>query len=159
MSTDEVQADEPIDILLVEPNPGDSRLFKENFRDGKLVNTVDIVSDGEAALDFVHQRNEFSDESRPDIVLLEPQLPGKSGIEVLSELKNDPVVSDIPVIVLTSSDAGEKIVQSHGIEADTYMQKPLEPGDFVDFVRSIEEFWVAIVQKPSEQPTTDSNPD
>jgi CheY-like chemotaxis protein len=159
MSTDEEQPAEPIDILLVEPNPGDSRLFEENFRDGKLVNTVDIVADGEAALDFVHQRNEYADETRPDIVLLEPQLPGKSGIEVLSELKNDPVLGEIPVIVLTSSDAGEKIVQSHGIEADTYMQKPLEPGDFVDFVRSIEKFWVAIVQKSTEQSTTDSSQD
>ncbi|MDF9747673.1 response regulator [Natrinema salsiterrestre] len=157
MSTDEEQPDEPIDILLVEPNPGDSRLFEENFRDGKLVNTVDIVPDGEEALDFVHQRNEYADRECPDIVLLEPQLPGKSGIEVLSELKNDPGLSDIPVIVLTSSDAGEKIVQSHGIEADSYMQKPLEPGDFVDFVRSIEEFWVAIVQRSAEQPATDSN--
>ncbi|WP_226004934.1 response regulator [Natrinema salinisoli] len=157
MSTDEEQPDEPIDILLVEPNPGDSRLFEENFRDGKLVNTVDIVPDGEEALDFVHQRNEYADRPCPDIVLLEPQLPGKSGIEVLSELKNDPGLSDIPVIVLTSSDAGERIVQSHGIEADSYMQKPLEPGDFVDFVRSIEEFWVAIVQKSTEQPLNDSN--
>ncbi|WP_226482324.1 response regulator [Natrinema amylolyticum] len=141
---------EQIDILLVEPNPGDSRLFEEQFRDAKLLNTIHTVSDGESALDFVHQRNEYVDEPRPDIVLLEPQLPGKSGIDVLSELKNDPVLAEIPVVVLTSSDAGEKVVQSHGLEADSYMQKPVEPEDFVEFIQSIEEFWFAIVQKPSQ---------
>lgn len=150
MATEDEQANDPIDILLVEPNPGDSRLFEESFRDAKLLNTIHVVSDGESALDFVHQRNEYSDEPRPDIVLLEPQLPGKSGIDVLSELKNDEVLDEIPVVVLTSSDAGEKVVQSHGLEADTYMQKPVEPEDFVEFVQSIEEFWFAIVQKPTQ---------
>ncbi|AFO55577.1 MULTISPECIES: response regulator [unclassified Natrinema] len=150
MSTEGERTGEQIDILLVEPNPGDSRLFAEQFRDAKLLNTIHIVSDGDSALDFVHQRNEYADESCPDIVLLEPQLPGKSGIDVLSELKNDPVLAEIPVIVLTSSDAGEKIIRSHGLEADTYMQKPVEPEDFVEFVRSIEEFWFAIVQTSSQ---------
>ncbi|ELY84591.1 response regulator [Natrinema altunense] len=150
MSTETERTGEQIDILLVEPNPGDSRLFEEQFADAKLLNTIHIVSDGDSALDFVHQRNEYADEPCPDIVLLEPQLPGKSGIDVLSELKNDPVLAEIPVIVLTSSDAGEKIVQSHGLEADTYMQKPVEPEDFVEFVRSIEEFWFAIVQTSSQ---------
>ncbi|ELY79197.1 response regulator [Natrinema gari] len=150
MSTEGERTGEQIDILLVEPNPGDSRLFAEQFRDAKLLNTIHIVSDGDSALDFVHQRNEYADESCPDIVLLEPQLPGKSGIDILSELKNDPVLAEIPVIVLTSSDAGEKIIRSHGLEADTYMQKPVEPEDFVEFVRSIEEFWFAIVQTSSQ---------
>ncbi|RZH69009.1 response regulator [Natrinema altunense] len=150
MPTETERTGEQIDILLVEPNPGDSRLFEEQFTDAKLLNTIHIVSDGDSALDFLHQRNEYADEPCPDIVLLEPQLPGKSGIDVLSELKNDPVLAEIPVIVLTSSDAGEKIVQSHGLEADTYMQKPVEPEDFVEFVRSIEEFWFAIVQTSSQ---------
>ncbi len=150
MATEGERTVEQIDILLVEPNPGDSRLFEEQFADAKLLNTIHIVSDGDSALDFVHQRNEYADKPCPDIVLLEPQLPGKSGIDVLSELKNDPVLAEIPVIVLTSSDAGEKIVQSHGLEADTYMQKPVEPEDFVEFVRSIEEFWFAIVQTSSQ---------
>ncbi|WP_222915260.1 response regulator [Natrinema sp. SYSU A 869] len=150
MPTEDERTNGPIDILLVEPNPGDSRLFEEQFRDAKLLNTIHNISDGESALDFIHQRNEYSDEPRPDIVLLEPQLPGKSGIDVLSELKNDPVLSEIPVVVLTSSDAGEKVVQSHGLEADTYLQKPVEPEDFVEFVQSVEEFWFEIVQKPSQ---------
>ncbi|ELY65178.1 response regulator [Natrinema versiforme] len=149
MTTEDEQVDEPIDILLVEPNPGDSRLFEEKFTDAKLLNTIHTVSDGQSALDFVRQRNEYTDEPRPDIILLEPQLPGKSGIDVLSELKNEPTLDGIPVVVLTSSDAGEKIVQSHGLEADTYIQKPVEPEDFVEFVQSIEDFWFAIVQKPA----------
>ncbi|QCW04780.1 response regulator [Natrinema pallidum] len=150
MGTEGERTVEQIDILLVEPNPGDSRLFEEQFADAKLLNTIHVVPDGDSALDVVHQRNEYADEPCPDIVLLEPQLPGKSGIDVLSELKEDPVLAEIPVIVLTSSDAGEKIVQSHGLEADSYMQKPVEPEDFVEFVRSIEEFWFAIVQTSSQ---------
>ncbi|PGF15890.1 response regulator [Natrinema sp. CBA1119] len=149
MATEAEQSNEPIDILLVEPNPGDSRLFEENFKDANLLNTVHTVSDGQSALDFVHQRGEYSSEPQPDIVLLEPQLPGKSGVDVLSELKNEPL-NDIAVVVLTSSDAGEQIVQSHGLEADTYIQKPVEPEDFVEFVQSIEDFWFAIVEKSSQ---------
>ena len=150
MASESGQQTDPIEILLVEPNPGDSRLFEENFRDAKLLNTIHTVSDGEAALDFLAQHGEYADESRPDIVLLEPQLPGKSGIDVLSELKNEPELDEIPVIVLTSSDAGEKVVRAHDLEADTYLQKPVEPEEFVEFVRSVEEFWFAIVQKPSQ---------
>ncbi|PCR92068.1 response regulator [Natrinema ejinorense] len=150
MGTEDERLDEPIDILLVEPNPGDSRLFEENFTDAKLLNTIYVVSDGESALDFVHQRNEFANEPRPDIVLLEPQLPGKSGVDVLSELKNEPSLNEIPVVVLTSSDAGERIVQSHGLEVDTYMRKPVEPKEFVEFVQSIEAFWLTIVQRESQ---------
>ncbi|MDS0475993.1 response regulator [Natrinema sp. 1APR25-10V2] len=147
MAPDDERPKDLIEILLVEPNPGDSRLFEENFRDAKLVNTIHTVSDGEAALEFLAQRGENADEPQPDIILLEPQLPGKSGIDVLSELKNEPELEGIPVVVLTSSDAGEKIVKSHGIEADTYLQKPVEPDDFVEFVHSVEEFWFAIVQE------------
>ena len=147
MATDGEQPSDPIDILLVEPNPGDSRLFEENFRDAKLLNTIHTVSDGESALEFVHQRGEYANEPRPDIVLLEPQLPGKRGIDVLSELKNEPSLEELPVVVLTSSDAGEEIVRSHGLEADAYMRKPIEPDEFVEFIQSIEEFWFAIVQK------------
>jgi len=150
MVTNGEQPSDPIDILLVEPSPGDSRLFEETFRDAKLLNTIHTVSDGESALDFIHQRGEYATEPRPDIVLLEPQLPGKSGIDVLSELKDEPPLEEIPVVVLTSSDAGAEIVQSHGLEADTYMRKPIEPDEFVEFVKSVEEFWITIVQKQSQ---------
>ena len=136
-----------IDILLVEPNPGDTRLFTENFRDAKLMNTVRAVADGDAALDYLHQRGEYADQSRPDIILLEPQLPGTSGADVLTELADDPLLSEIPVAVLTSSQVGEEIVRSHDLEADFYVRKPIEPDDFIEFVHEIEEFWFAIVRE------------
>ena len=144
-------AGEPIDILLVEPNPGDTRLFTEQFREAKLLNTIDAVTDGDAALEYVHQRGEYADEPKPDIVLLDPQLPGTDGMDVLSELKGEPSLADIPVVVLTSSATGEEIVKSHGLEADCYIRKPVEPEEFVEFVRSMEEFWLAIVRQPAEE--------
>ncbi|WP_121744639.1 response regulator [Natronorubrum halophilum] len=149
MTVTEEQAEQPIDILLVEPNPGDTRLFTENLRDAKLLNTIYAVSDGESALDFVHQRGDHTDKPQPDVILLEPQLPDRDGMDVLAELNDEPALSEIPVIVLTSSDAGERIVKSHDIDADTYIQKPVSAEDFADFVRSIEEFWFTIVRNPS----------
>ncbi|RQG98346.1 response regulator [Natrarchaeobius oligotrophus] len=149
MATDDVGNEgmgEAIDILLVEPNPGDTRLFTEKFRDAKLMNAVHAVPDGEQALDFVHQWGEFTDAPRPDLVLLEPQLPGSSGMEILSELKNEPALSEIPVIVLTSSETGKEIVKSHDFDADEYLQKPVETEEFIEFVRNVEEFWFAIVR-------------
>lgn len=149
MTAEDVRRDEPIEMLLVEPSPGDTRLFTESFRDGKLANDLHAVPDGETALDFLHQRGAYSEESRPDLVLLEPRLPGKSGRDVLSELKNEPALSDIPVVVLTSSDVGEEIVSSHGLDADHFLRKPVEPDDFIEFVRSVEDFWLAIVRRSS----------
>ena len=139
-----------IEILLVEPNPGDTRLFTENFRDAKLTNSVHAVPNGDAALDFLHQRSEYADESRPDLALLESQLPGTSGMDVLEELNDEPLLADIPVAVLTSSEVGEAIVRSHGLDADFYIRKPIEPEDFVEFVHEIEEFWFAIVRDSAE---------
>ncbi|WP_154660502.1 response regulator [Halopiger goleimassiliensis] len=137
---------EVIDVLLVEPNPGDTRLFEETFQDAKLANAVHTVSDGEAALDFVHQRSPYESAPAVDLVLLEPQLPGTSSDDVLAELKHTDALSDIPVIVLTSSDAGEDIVKSNGFEADAYIQKPVETEDFIQFVQDVEDFWFAIVK-------------
>ncbi|WP_323172460.1 response regulator [Natrialba sp. PRR66] len=139
--------DEPIEILLVEPSPGDTRLFTESFKDASLTNSVHTVSDGEEALDFVHQRDAYSDKPQPDLILLEPQLPGTSGFDVLSELKNEEALCDIPVVVLTSSDVGEKIVKSHDLDAEHYLQKPVESDDFIEFVQSVENFWLTIVQQ------------
>lgn len=139
-----------VDILLVEPNPGDTRLFTEKFRDAKLMNAIYAVTDGESALDFVHQRGDFSEASRPDVVLLDPQLPGKGGEEVLRELNDDPVLSEIPVILLTSSEAEEQIVRSYGLDVDTFITKPVEPEEFVAFVRTVEDFWLAIVQQEAK---------
>lgn len=148
-SVDETEfeaATEVIDILLVEPNPGDTRLFEENVRDAKLVNEIHTVTDGDAALDFIRQRNEYADAPRPDVVLLEPQLPGTNGADVYSALMGESAIKDVPVVALTSSDAGEEIVKSHGFEADVYIQKPIEAEEFISFVQQIEDFWFAIVK-------------
>lgn len=142
----EERTGERIDLLLIEPNPGDARLFAESFEAGKLANSVHRVTDGTAALDYLEQRGTYADRPRPDLVLLEPQLPGKSGREVLSVLKDEPALSDVPVVVLTSSAVGEEIVKSHGLEADHYLQKPVDPGEFIEFVQSVEDFWLAIIQ-------------
>lgn len=146
MTAEQGRREDQIDILLIEPNPGDTRLFTESFDEAQLTNNIRTVVDGETALDFVHQRGEYADEPRPDLILLEPKLPGKPGVEVLEELDDDPALREIPVVVLTSSAVGEEIVKSHGIDADYYIRKPIEPEDFFEFVREVEEFWLAIVQ-------------
>ncbi|GAB7017823.1 response regulator [Halostagnicola bangensis] len=137
---------EIIDLLLIEPNHGDVRLFEENFKEGKIFNSIHAVSDGEEALAFINQRGEYEEAPQPDIILLEPQLPGKSGMEVLSELKNTPKVTDIPIVVLTSSELGKDIVKSHDLEADEYIRKPVGAEDFIEFVQEVENFWLAVVR-------------
>lgn len=152
MSFEDENPGDSIEILLIEPNPGDTRLFTESFKEAKILNNLHTVSDGDSALDFVHQRGDYTGESRPDLILLEPQLPGDDGMEVLSELNNEPALSEIPVVVLTSSELGKDIVKSHGLDADHYIQKPVEPAEFIDFVQSVEDFWLAIVE---QKPTAD----
>ncbi|SFR99288.1 Response regulator receiver domain-containing protein [Halomicrobium zhouii] len=149
MTTADDRDGDRIELLLVEPNPGDTRLFTESFRDGKLANNLHTVSDGESAIDFVRQRGEYADAPRPDLVLLEPELPGVGASEVLSELRGEPAVADVPVVVLSSSDAGEQILRSRGLDADHIIQKPIEPGEFIEFVQSVEDFWLAIIEQPS----------
>ena len=149
MASDIEQEEKLVTILLVEPNHGDTRLFTESFKDAKLQNRLYTVADADGALDFVNQRGECADEPRPDLILLEPKLPGRSGMDVLSELKNEPSLSEIPVIVLTSSEAEEDIAKSKGLDADHFAQKPVEPEDYIEFVQEIEGFWMAIIQEES----------
>lgn len=141
---------EVVDILLVEPNDGDARLFTEEFKNAKLANELHTVGDGESALDFLHRRGEYEEVPAPDLILLEPSLPGKSGRETLEELEDDPVLSQIPVVALTSSVGEKQQLQSRGIDADAYIRKPVEAGEFLDFVLEIEEFWLAIVDRAPE---------
>lgn len=143
-------AENPIAILLVEPNPGDARLFTESFADASIASDVHTVTDGKAALEVVHQRGEYADTPRPDLILLDFQLPGTSGEAVLSELKSDPSLRSIPVIVLTSSDSEEDIARSYDLHANAYLQKPVDPEEFVDLVRSFEEFWLTFVRLPGD---------
>lgn len=152
MTSDEGHEEgELITILLVEPNPGDTRLFTESFKDAELKNRLYTVADADAAIDFLNQRGEFSDEPRPDLLLLEPKLPGDKGTDVLAELNNTPSLQGTPVIVLTSTASGENYAKKHGLDADHYVQKPVEPEDFLEFVQEIEDLWLGIFQEQSTE--------
>ncbi|WP_226481184.1 response regulator [Natrinema amylolyticum] len=141
---------EPAQILLVEDNPGDVRLTKEAFKQGRIENDLHVVSDGTEALDFLSQRDPYADAPRPDLVLLDLNLPGKDGEEVLEELKDDPALRSIPVIVLTSSRAEEDIVKSYELHANAYLTKPVDPDEFIETVRAFEKFWFSVVRLPPE---------
>ncbi|RKD95950.1 response regulator receiver domain-containing protein [Halopiger aswanensis] len=143
--------EDAITILLVEPNPGDARLFDESFADANIACDVHTVSDGTNALDFVHRRNDHVERPRPDLVLLDFHLPGVSGEDVLTELKSDPAFRRIPVIVMTSSDTEEDIARSYDLHANAYVQKPIEPDEFVELVRSFENFWLTFVRLSSSE--------
>ncbi|NHN46702.1 response regulator [Halostella sp. JP-L12] len=139
---------EPVDILLVEDNPGDVRLTKEAFEEEQIKNAVHVVNDGTEALDFLYQRGQYEDAPRPDIVLLDLNLPRKNGDEVLETVKGDPDLRDIPIIVLTSSKAEEDIVRSYRLHANAYLRKPIDPDEFIEKIRSFERFWLSVVHLP-----------
>ena len=140
--------DDPADILLVEDNPGDIRLTEEAFKEGQIDNTLHVVTDGVEALDFLYRRGEHTDAPRPDIILLDLNLPRKNGDEVLAEIREDTDISQIPVIVLTSSGAQEDIVTSYELQANAYLTKPIDPAEFIEIVRSFEAFWLSTVRFP-----------
>ncbi|WP_254762208.1 response regulator [Natrinema marinum] len=142
--------EDAITVLLVEPNPGDARLFSESFDDATIACDIRTVTDGEAALDFVHQRNDHADSPRPDMILLDFQLPGVTGADVLSELKSEPALRSIPVIVMTSSASEEDIARSYDLHANAYVQKPVGPDEFIRLGRSFEDFWLTFVRFPDD---------
>ncbi|MHC3438434.1 response regulator [Natrialbaceae archaeon A-gly3] len=141
---------EPAQILLVEDNPGDVRLTKEAFEHGRIENDLHVVTDGSEALEFLNQHGEYDDAPRPDLILLDLNLPRMNGDEVLDELKDDPDLRPIPVIVLTSSKAEEDIARSYELHANAYLTKPVDPDEFIDTVRAFEEFWFSVVRLPPE---------
>lgn len=140
----------PIEILLVEDNPGDVRLTFEAFKEAKLGNHLHVAQDGQDALDFLRRRGKHADAPRPDLILLDLNLPKKDGREVLGEVKADPELRQIPVIVLTISRAEEDILKSYNLNANCYVSKPIELEQFLAVVRSIQNFWLTIVTLPSE---------
>ena len=146
--SDRFSSKDPADILLVEDNPGDVRLTEEAFKEGQISNTLHVTTDGVEALDFLHQRGEYVDAPRPDIVLLDLNLPRKDGDEVLEEIRADPDLTHLPVIILTSSSAEEDIVQSYELQANAYLTKPVDPEEFVDVVKSFQQFWLSFVRLP-----------
>lgn len=141
---------EPARILLVEDNPGDIRLTKEAFKRGRIEIELDVVSDGVDALEFLSQEGEYADAPRPDLVLLDLNLPRMNGNEVLEELQDDPVLRRIPVIVLTSSQAEEDVITSYDLCANAYLTKPVDPDAFIETVRTFEKFWFSMVRLPPE---------
>lgn len=140
-------ADE-IQILLVEDNPGDVRLTIEALRGAKVANELHVVADGGEAIEFIRRRGRYVDAPRPDIVLLDLNLPRVDGGDVLSDIKADPDLATIPIIVLTSSQAEEDIIRSYKLHANCFISKPVDFTEFIAAVRSLEGFWLKIVRLP-----------
>ncbi len=139
---------EEVEILLVEDNPGDVELTREAFAEGKVRNRLSVVTDGIAALAFLRRQGSYAQSPRPNMILLDLNLPKKSGIEVLAELKDDPDLKKIPVVILTSSQAEEDIVRSYNNHANCYITKPIDFEQFMQVVRSLEDFWLVVVRLP-----------
>jgi two-component system, chemotaxis family, response regulator Rcp1 len=137
-----------INILLVEDNPGDIRLTKEVLKEGKIRNNLSVVTDGEEALLFLRKMGQYKDVFTPDIILLDLNLPKKDGREVLSAIKEDSHLKMIPVIVLTTSDAEQDIMNMYAHHANCYITKPVDFNQFINVIRSIENFWLTIVKLP-----------
>lgn len=140
------------EILLVEDNPGDVRLTMEAMRESKMHNRVTVVSDGEQALDYLQRRGRFSAATRPDLILLDLNLPKKDGREVLQEIKAVEELRRIPVVVLTTSKAEEDICRTYDLHANCYITKPMDLDRFIEVVQQIEGFWLTIVSLPDRQP-------
>ena len=141
-----------IEILLVEDNPGDVRLTVEALKDGRVNNALNVVGDGVEALDFLHKRGQYQGVRRPDLILLDLNLPRKDGREVLTEIKNDARLRCIPVVVLTTSQAEEDILKMYNLNANCYISKPIDFDQFFKVIQLIEDFWLTIVKLPPEEP-------
>ena len=138
----------PVEILLVDDNPGDIRLTQEALKDSKVLNNLHVAEDGLEALEFLRKKGEFKNEITPDLILLDLNLPKRNGREVLSEIKGDELLKHIPVVILTISRAEEDILKSYELHANCYITKPVDMNQFVKIVRSIESFWFSIVKLP-----------
>ncbi len=141
---------EPIEILLVEDNPGDIRLTQEALKDSKLHNNLSITRDGVEAMEFLRQKGKYNAAPRPDIILLDLNLPRKDGREVLEEIKVDESLRLIPVVVMTTSEDEEDILRSYQLHANCYITKPVDLNRFITIVKTIENFWFQIVKLPPQ---------
>lgn len=138
----------PIDILLVEDDPGDELMTREAFEDNKIGNTLHVARDGQEALDFLYRQGEYADAPCPDLILLDLNLPKYDGRQVLEKIKADPELSHIPVVVLTTSAAEEDILRSYKLHANAYVTKPVDLDQFVAAIKQIDEFFVQVVRLP-----------
>ena len=143
-----VERNGPIEILLVEDNPGDVRLTREALKEGKVYSNLHTVKDGVEALEFLRRRGKYSSVPRPDIILLDLNLPKKDGREVLQEIKTDDVLKRIPVVVLTTSKAEEDVLRTYNLHANCYVTKPVDLEKFMVVVKTIDVFWLTVVTLP-----------
>ena len=141
----------PVQILLVEDNPADARLTQEAIRDTEFRYQLHLAEDGEEAMEFLYQEGEFSEVPRPDLILLDLNLPGMDGREVLAEIKSDESLGSIPVVVLTTSTAQQDLLYSYGLRANSYVNKPIDRDRFNDMIKSVMEYWINISTLPGRQ--------
>jgi len=145
---DRERAAPPVEILLVEDNPGDVRLTQEALKEGKVYNNLHWAKDGVEALEFLKRQGKHAKAPRPDIILLDLNLPKKDGREVLAVIKNEPDLKHIPVVVLTTSEAEEDVLKSYSLHANCYVTKPVDLEKFIQVVQSIDRFWLTVVTLP-----------
>ncbi len=139
------------ELLLVEDNPGDVRLTIEALKEGRVINNLTVVKDGEEAIAVLRRQGRFADAMRPDLILLDLNLPRKGGLEVLAEIKQDPDLRQIPVVVLTTSQAEQDILRTYDLHANCYIVKPVDLNQFINVVQSIGSFWLAVAMLPSQE--------
>ena len=141
----------PIELLLVEDSEPDVRLTKEALREAKVRNRLWVVEDGVEALEFLRRENQYSDAPRPDLILLDLNLPRKDGRQVLKEIKSDESLKRIPVVVLTTSKSEEDVLRAYDLHANCYITKPVDFNRFMEVVKSIEDFWLTVVRLPDDR--------
>jgi CheY-like chemotaxis protein len=143
------EAVRPIEVLLVEDDEGDVLMTREALDEGKVLNRLSVVGDGVQAIAYLRQEKPFADATRPDLVLLDLNLPRRDGRQVLAEVKTDPDLRRIPIVVLTTSEAEEDVLRSYDLHANAYVTKPVDFDRFVDVIRQIDEFFISVVRLPT----------
>jgi DNA-binding response OmpR family regulator len=138
----------PIEILMVEDNEGDVFMTTEAFKEAKIANNLSVARDGNEAMDILHREGKFAAAPRPDLILLDLNLPGRDGRQILADIRSDPKLATIPVVILTSSKAEKDIVQSYQLHANCYIVKPVNFDSLLQVVRAIESFWLTVVKLP-----------
>ncbi|HLA37932.1 MAG TPA: response regulator [Candidatus Brocadiales bacterium] len=140
----------PVNILLVEDNLGDVRLTQEALKEGKVINNLSVARDGEEAMEFLWRKGKYANAIRPDLILLDLNMPKKDGRAVLADIKNDEELRNIPVVVLTTSVAEQDILKAYNLHANCYITKPVDLGQFIEVVKNINDFWFTVVKLPTK---------
>lgn len=143
-----IRKDSLVEILMVEDNPADVRLTREAFKDAKVLNNMSVVGDGEEALLFLRRQGSYANVPKPDLILLDLNLPKKDGREVLAEIKSDPALKRIPVVVLTTSEDEKDILKAYDLHVNAYITKPVDLDQFMKVVEAVEDFWLTVVKLP-----------